>query len=101
MTTSAPGSMTEADERRLLGSVSFVVDTSEMRPVHVLLLPSGTPVRVSPSGYALLKAVSGGESLESLSARAQKKSGARVSRDDLAAAYRALLVRLAAADARP
>ncbi|HEX7119825.1 MAG TPA: hypothetical protein VF212_13625 [Longimicrobiales bacterium] len=63
-----------------------VMDTSENRPVYMLLTPSGAYVRLSPSAYELLRLLNTGISSTRLAAELSKQSGREITAETIEAA---------------
>ena len=76
----------------------LIVDTSEDRPVLMLIGPRGSYLRVSPSTHQFLRQVGDGVSFEHLARSMRRESGQRVSSAELEAVYRRLMSRIAEVD---
>ncbi len=76
----------------------LVVDTSEGRPVLMLVGPRGSYLRMTPSTRQFLRQVGAGVSFEQLAAVMRRKTGTPVSSTDVEAAYRRLMARIAEVD---
>jgi len=78
----------------------LVVDTSETRPVYLLVGKNGSYIRLSPSSYQLLHQIDQGSSFAQLAEQINRRSDKRVSASDVEAAYRKLEERITAIEER-
>ncbi len=106
MTTKKRSASQGAKARRKQGvapsAPPLLVDTSEGRPVHLLVARNGAHVRLSPSAHYLLSQVRRGVSFEELAKVANRSKGRdeqQVSPQDVAQAYELIEKRLATIEA--
>lgn len=78
----------------------LVVDTSEKRPVYLLLGKNGSYIRLSPSSYQLLRQIDQGSSFAQLAEQINQQGDKQVSASDVEAAYRKLDQTIAAIEER-
>ena len=91
-----PGT-TEAGRRF---SERLKVDTSEKRPVYLLLGKNGSYIRLSSSSYQLLRQIDQGSSFAQLAAQINRQGDKQISAADVEAAYQKLEDRITAIEAR-
>lgn len=78
----------------------LIVDTSEGRPVYLLVAEKGSYLRLSASTYQLLRQVSRGTSFERLAEALTQQGGKPVTVGELEAAYQKVIARVDEIEAR-
>jgi putative peptide zinc metalloprotease protein len=86
-------------ELRGLGE-RLIVDTSEGKPVYILVGENGTYLRLSKNTHHLLQQISRGVSFDQLADAICRQSGKQVSAAEVEAAYQKVMSRIAEIDSR-